>query len=154
MELGGSWCYRGLWLVPDGTSLTSQPHVNPPNLGSQTLRLQRGAAPFTFLFLPICSLEDHQLFKDSKMRSNFNRNRQFHPLFVLSWPNRLQHQLDEEILAWGFSPKRFSLLTRKDASNLGQKITNQDGFLPQFHGRMINCHYQISFFLLQSTGWC
>ena len=25
-----------------------QLHVNPPNLGSQTLRLQRGAAPFTF----------------------------------------------------------------------------------------------------------
>ena len=70
----GSWSHRGLNLLPQsrreasrwfftsaalcaktwvlpmelgGTSLTSQPHVNPPNLGSQTLRLQRGAAPFT-----------------------------------------------------------------------------------------------------------
>ena len=46
IELGGSWSYRGLWLVPDGTSQAFQPHVNPPNLvGSQTLKLQRGAAP-------------------------------------------------------------------------------------------------------------
>ena len=51
MELGGSWCYRGLWLVPYGTSQASQLHVNPPNLGSQTLRLQRGAAPFTLRVL-------------------------------------------------------------------------------------------------------
>ena len=49
MELGGSCCYRGLWLVPDGTSHASQPLVNPPNLGSPTLRLQRGVTPFTFI---------------------------------------------------------------------------------------------------------
>ena len=40
MELGGIWCYPGLWMVPDGTSQASLPHVNPPNLGSQMLRLQ------------------------------------------------------------------------------------------------------------------
>ena len=50
MELGGSWCNRGpltgsCWYQPG-----PQPHVNPANLGSQTLRLQRGAAPFTFTF--------------------------------------------------------------------------------------------------------
>ena len=31
----------------EGTSQASQLHVNPPNLGSQMLRFQRGAAPFT-----------------------------------------------------------------------------------------------------------
>ena len=30
--------------------LKLQPNVNPPNLGSQTLRLQKGAAPFTMYF--------------------------------------------------------------------------------------------------------
>ena len=49
MELGGSWCYCGLWLIPDGASQASQLHLNPPNLGSQTLRLQRDAALFTLL---------------------------------------------------------------------------------------------------------
>ena len=49
MESGGSWCYRGLWLVPDGTSQASQPHINPPNLESQTLR---GSVPFTLTYLP------------------------------------------------------------------------------------------------------
>ena len=48
MELGCSWGYFGLGPVTyDGTSQASQPHENPPNLGYQTLIVQRGAAPIT-----------------------------------------------------------------------------------------------------------
>ena len=51
MELGGSWCYRGPLTGPWWYQPGPQPHVNPPNLGSQTLRLQRGAAPFTYSWI-------------------------------------------------------------------------------------------------------
>ena len=47
MELGGSWCYHGPLTGPWWYLQGPQPRVNPPNLGSQTLRLQRGAVPFT-----------------------------------------------------------------------------------------------------------
>ena len=38
-------------LVPFGTSQASQLHVNPPNLGSQMLRLQGGAATLSFALI-------------------------------------------------------------------------------------------------------
>ena len=41
MELGGSWCYRGPLTGPWWYQPGPQPHVNPPNLGFQTLRLQK-----------------------------------------------------------------------------------------------------------------
>ena len=47
MELGGSWCYAA-FADPFWNQLGLPIHVIPPNLGSQTLRLQGGAAPFTY----------------------------------------------------------------------------------------------------------
>ena len=72
-------CATGALLVPFRTSLVSQLHVNPPNLGSQALRLQGGATPLTsfgfykkFQYQTVsCTKAVEKLaFRNSKIRPN------------------------------------------------------------------------------------